>query len=734
MTNRTRLILRIAAVAALAAVPAPGARGETARGTETGEAPAWQGATRAHIGHMQPRSNAVHAGCIAGRMPRGFCHGLLAQQGAPANGEWPTYGGDLASSKYSPLDQIDASNFGDLEIAWRWQSTDAHMSKTTPGGGEWLTRSDVIFDALNEENPDRWRDGQPPYTNNLKATPLMVDGRVFINMPTSAGAAIDAATGETLWLFNPKTYEEGTTTMTARWNQRGVAYWDDGEGGRVFWGTSNGYLICVAAYSGRPCADFGEDGRVDLTRDIPRATRGERDWLNALLYSVQSPPLVVGDTIITPSSISSYNITREAPPGWMRGFDVRTGRTKWTFHTIPQGDEFGNDTWGGDSWRVTGKVGVWSMMSADPELGLLYLPTNTPAPDYYGGHRPGANLFAESVVALNIETGEREWHFQAVHHGLWDYDFPAAPNLIDINVDGRPIKALAQVSKQGFLYVFDRVTGEPVWPIEERPVPTETDIPGEQVWPTQPFPTRPAPFEYQGATIDDLADFTPEIRQMAIDAVEGFRLGPIFTPQSLQGTIQRPSTGGGANWSGAGVDPDTGMLYVPSVNAFSVRNYRAPEAGEGATLNIIELRGRGTRQPTMPRGLPLFKPPYSRMTAIDLNTGDHVWMNPLGTGERIRNHPLLRNLDLPPLGGDGSRSGPLVTRTLLIHALTTGGEGGGPRLVAVDKSSGAELASVDLPRGAIGSPMSYLLDGKQYIALTVGGSPVPELIALALPD
>ena len=658
----------------------------------------------------------------------------LAQQGAPANGEWPTYGGDLASSKYSPLDQIDASNFGDLEIAWRWQSTDARMSKTTPGGGEWLTRSDVIFDALNEENPDRWRDGQPPYTNNLKATPLMVDGRVFINMPTSAGAAIDAATGETLWLFNPKTYEEGTTTMTARWNQRGVAYWDDGEGGRVFWGTNNGYLICVAADSGRPCADFGEDGRVDLTRDIPRANRGERDWLNALLYSVQSPPLVVGDTIITPSSISSYNITREAPPGWMRGFDVRTGRTKWTFHTIPQGDEFGNDTWGGDSWRVTGKVGVWSMMSADPELGLLYLPTNTPAPDYYGGHRPGANLFAESVVALNIETGEREWHFQAVHHGLWDYDFPAAPNLIDIDVDGRPIKALAQVSKQGFLYVFDRVTGEPVWPIEERPVPTETDIPGEQVWPTQPFPTRPAPFEYQGASIDDLADFTPEIRQMAIDAVEGFRLGPLFTPQSLQGTIQRPSTGGGANWSGAGVDPDTGMLYVPSVNAFSVRNYRAPEAGEGATLNIIELRGRGTRQPTMPRGLPLFKPPYSRMTAIDLNTGDHVWMNPLGTGERIRNHPLLRNLDLPPLGGDGSRSGPLVTRTLLIHALTTGGEGGGPRLVAVDKSSGAELASVDLPRGAIGTPMSYLLDGKQYIALTVGGSPVPELIALALPD
>ena len=607
------------------------------------------------------------------------------------------------------------------------------MSKTTPAGGEWWAASDVIFEALNEEDPDRWRDGQPPSTNNLKATPLMVGGRLFINMPTSTGAAVDAATGETLWVYNPKTYEAGTTTMTARWNQRGVAYWSDGEAERVFWGTSNGYLICVEAVSGRACADFGENGRLDLMRDLPRAVRGDRDWLNALLYSVQSPPMVVGDTVITPSSISSYNITREAPPGWMRGFDPRSGRTKWTFHTIPQGDEFGNDTWGGDSWRVTGKVGVWSMMSADEELGLLYLPTNTPAPDYYGGHRPGANLFAESVVALDIETGERMWHFQAVHHGLWDYDFPAAPNLVDIEVDGRPVKALAQVSKQGFLYVFDRVTGEPVWPIEERPVPTDTDIAGEQAWPTQPFPTRPAPFEYQGATIDDLVDFTPEIRQMAIEAVEGFRLGPLFTPQSLTGTVQRPSSGGGANWSGAGVDPETGLLYVPSINAFSVRNYRDPEPGEGATLNIIENRGAGTRQPTMPQGLPLFKPPYSRMSAIDLNTGDHAWMQPMGNGERVRNHPLLRGLNLPPLGGDSSRAGPLVTKTLLIYALTTGGTTGGPRLVALDKATGEELASVDLPRGAIGTPMTYLLDGRQYIALTVGGSPVPELIAFALP-
>ena len=660
--------------------------------------------------------------------------GATAQQGAPANGEWPTYGGDLGSTKYSPLDKIDATNFSDLEIAWRWQSADAFLSKTTLSGGEWWTASDVIFEALNQDDPDRWRDGQPPYTNNLKATPLMVGGRLFINMPTSAGAAIDALTGKTLWLYNPKTYEAGTTTMSARWIQRGVAYWSDGGSERVFWGTGNGYLICVEATSGRPCNDFGENGRLDLMRDLPRAVRGDRDWLNALLYSVQSPPIVVGDTVITPSSISSYNITKEAPPGWMRGFDVQSGRTKWTFHTIPQGDEFGNDTWGGDSWRVTGKVGVWSLMSADEELGLLYLPTNTPAPDYYGGHRPGANLFAESVVALDIETGERVWHFQAVHHGLWDYDFPAAPNLVDIEVDGRPVKALAQVSKQGFLYVFDRVTGEPLWPIEERPVPTDTDIQGEMPWPTQPFPTRPAPFEYQGVTTDDLVDFTPEIHQMAIEAVNGFRLGPLFTPQSLRGTIQRPSASGGGNWSGAGIDPETGLLYVPSVNAFSVLNYREPEPGEGATLDLIEARGAARRRPTMPQGLPLFKPPYSRMTAIDLTTGDHAWMQPMGNGDRIRSHAMLRDLNLPPLGGDSSRAGPLVTKTLLIYALTTGGTTDGPRLVALDKATGEALASVDLPRGAIGTPMTYLLDGRQFIALTVGGSPVPELIALALPE
>ena len=356
---------------------------------------------------------------------------------------------------------------------------------------------------------------------------------------------------------------------------------------------------------------------------------------------------MVGDTVVTPASISSYNINREQIPGWTRGWDVRTGRRKWTFETVPQADSFGNDTWEGDSWRYTGKISGWTIYSADPELGYLYIPLNTAAPDYWGGHRLGDNLFAETLLCLDLETGQRVWHYQFVHHGLWDYDLPAAPNLLDIVVDGRPVKAVAQISKQGFVFAFDRVTGEPIWPIEERPVPA-SDIPGERASATQPFPTRPAPFEYQGVTVDDLVDFTPEIREMALEVIEPFRIGPLYTPPSLvveggnQGTLGRPSAGGGANWGGAAVDPETGMLYVPSNNTFFVFRVREPREHERGTLRYFQ--DREGAYPTMPRGLPLFKPPYSRMTAIDMNTGEHAWMQPLGNGDRVRNHPLLRDL------------------------------------------------------------------------------------------
>jgi quinoprotein glucose dehydrogenase len=662
---------------------------------------------------------------------------VRAQPAAAPEGEWRAYGRDLANTKYSPLDQINRDNFAKLAVRWRWRSADGFVSRTVPGGGEVWASSRVIFDQLNREDPKRWRDNQPPIVSNFKATPLMIGGRLFLNTPTSIGAAIDARTGETIWIYNPKSYEKGTTTMSARWNQRGVAYWTDGKEERVLWGTGDGYLIAVDAKTGMPVPGFGEGGRVDLMQGLPYAKRGSRDWLNALTYSVQSPPIVVRDTVITPASISSYNTLKEQIPGWARGWDVRTGKLKWTFHTVPRPGEFGNDTWEGDSWAYTGKVSGWTIYSADEELGYVYLPLNTAAPDYYGGHRLGDGLFGESLVCLDAATGKRVWHFQFVHHGLWDYDPPAAPNLLDITVDGRRIKAVAQVTKQGFVYTFDRVTGQPVWPIEERPVPP-SDVPGERAAPTQPFPTKPPPFEAQGLTVDDLADFTPEVRKMAIEAIKNYRSGPLFTPPSLvvkggnQGTLARPSASGGANWSGAAVDPETGRLYVPSRNTMSVFRLEPPRADVKTTLRYMEARGGAF--PSLPGGLPVFKPPYSRMTAIDMNSGTHAWMVPLGDGNTFRNHPLLKGLTLPPLGGDSSTSGPLLTRTLLISALTRGGRNDSPRLVARDKATGQEVASVDLPGVAIGTPMTYMLDGRQYIALTVAGDPVPELIALALPQ
>ena len=639
----------------------------------------------------------------------------LAQYGA-TDGEWHNHAGDLGGTKYSPLDQIDATNFDDLELAWRWQSADGSLD----------------LDALRQDNP-RLR------IRMFQATPLMVNGILYLPTALHQVAAVDAATGETVWVHDPEVYLK--IRPTHFYNARGVAYWaeDNGTNARIFFGTNEAYLIALDAATGEPLGDFGDNGRVDLMEGIPRAVRGETNYRGNNLMGVASPPIVAHDVVVTPNVISDGAIAKEAPPGWLKGVDVRTGDVKWVFRTVPQADDFGADTWLDESWRYSGNTNVWSMMSVDDELGYIYLPTGTPTGDYYGGHRPGDNLFAESLVALDIETGQRMWHFQAVHHGVWDYDFGSAPNLVDIQVDGRPgiTKAIAQVSKQGFTYVFDRATGEPVWPIEERQVETDTDLEGEMLSPTQPFPTKPPPFEYQGSSIDDLVDFTPEIREMAVAAVKNFRLGPLFTPPmlshdgGLQGTIQRPHVGGGANWSGAAVDPETGVLYVPSANRFTVMKYYTPDSADGGNLRYAFRGLSAGTQPQMPRGLPLFKPPYTRMTAIDLNRGEHVWMQPNGDGNRYRNHPLLRDLDLPPVGGDG-KGGPLLTKTLLISALSAGGTDDGPRLVARDKATGQVVASVDLPAGAIGTPMTYMLGNTQYIALTVGGD-VPELVAFRLP-
>ena len=666
----------------------------------------------------------------------GIASPAAAQYGAFS--DWRSHSGDNGATKYAPIAQVTADNFADLEIAWRWDTVDTLLPWSTDTGVS-LLPADTVFDLLAEEKPDRWAewDGNQrsltrPSIRALVGTPLMVNDVLYLSTALYRAAAIDAHTGETLWVHDPKAYESGSPPPLP-WRHRGLAYWESGDEARVFWGTGDGFLIGVDAKTGLPADGFGAEGRVDLTDGLPRATRGELDALNLLPIGSQSPPMVVGDTVIVGSTINDRALTKEAPPGWVRAYDARTGRHKWDFHTVPQSaDQFGADTWLNDSWRYSGNTNVWSLMSADDELGLVYLPIGTATNDYFGGGRLGDNLFAESLVAVDAETGRREWHFQMVHHGLWDYDLPAAPNLIDITVDGRQIKAVAQVSKQGFVYTFDRVTGEPVWPIEERAVPTDTDLEGEQPSSTQPFPTRPLPFEYQGTSINDLVDFTPEIRQMAVAAVDGFRLGPLFTPQMRNGTIMRPSVGGGASWSGAAVDPDTGYLYVPSANNHSTIGLSPPGPGEEqSTLGYV--RRSLSAGPVMPRGLPLWKPPYSRMTAIDMNTGEHAWMSPLGSGERIRNHPMLRDLDLPPLGGDWARTGPLLTTTLLIQALVAGGTDGGPRLVAYDKTTGEEVASLDLPGGALGAPMTYMLGRRQYIALTVGGE-VPGLIALTLQE
>ena len=671
-----------------------------------------------------------------------------------SNGEWRSYAGDIAGTKYSPLDQVTGENFGDLELVWEWTSVDHFVSRTTPGGGEWWAPLDTIVETLVDETPNLYRVGHPPNPSGFQGTPLMIGGVLYFNTPLSQGVAVDATTGETLWVFNPKSYEEGTTTMTGTWRQRGVAYWTDGaDDERIFWGTGNGYLVCVDAKTGRPCPDFGPNGTgmVDAMDDLPRANRDERDYLNAMLYGIHSPPIVVRDKVIHGSQVADRRITKEAVPGWVRAWDVRTGEHSWDFHTVPNSsDEFGVDTWLNESWRYSGNANVWSMLAGDNELGHVYLPTGTATNDYYGADRPGDNLFSETLIAVDVETGQRVWHFQAVHHGLWDYDFPTHPNLVDLQVEGRDgiTKVITQVSKQGFVYTFDRVTGEPIWPIEERPVPQETNMPDEWLSPTQPFPTKPAPFDYQGVTVDDLVDFTPEIRQMAVEAVDGFTLGPLFTPLNhpveggTRGTLMRPSPGGTTGWGGAAMDPETGILYVPSRNRIGFISLYEPDPATGATVRYTHgapetdrlaavAAGIGTG-PQMPQGLPLLKPPYSRITAIDMSTGDHLWVTPTGAGDRYRRHPRLRDLDLPPLGGDNANNGPLLTKTILIYCLTAGGTTGGPRMVAYAKDSGAELASVDLPSGAIGTPMTYVVDGKQYIAMTVGGG--PRLVAFALPD
>jgi quinoprotein glucose dehydrogenase len=627
-----------------------------------------------------------------------------AQQGAP-QGEWPSFGGDPGNTKYSPLDQIDADNFADLEMAWQWSSI-----------------SQPIVAANDRIRPGRF-----------SATPLMVDGLLYVSTALSQVAAIDAGSGKTVWSYDPESWRKGRPANLG-WQHRGVAYWSDGDDARILIATHDLRLVALNAKTGALYPDFGDGGAVDLSTSLGKPVR-----MSTLTHS--SPPAICRNTVIVGSIVADLPSRKEGPPGHVRGFDVRTGEFKWIFHTIPQEGEVGNETWEGDSWRYTGAANAWTFMAADNELGMVYLSLSTPTNDIYGGHRHGDNLFAESIVALNAETGDRVWHFQAVHHGLWDWDFPTAANLMDIVVDGKPIKALAQVSKQAFTYVFDRETGEPVWPIEERPVPAST-VPGEKASATQPFPTKPAPFDRQGVTVDDLIDFTPELRREALEIAAGYELAPMFTPSvtvdAAKPVIQLPGDGGGANWPGAAFDPKTSMLYVPSRTSPVSFVLTQPDPARSNLAWIPRGWSSGVQGP---RGLPLLKPPYARTTAIDMSTGEHAWMEPHGAGPR--EHEALAPLNLPALGGGPFFfSGPLVTDTLLVvnHGRRERPLEAANSLSAYDKATGRYLGSVDLPAAANGNPITYLHEGRQFIAVAVGGGTFmggggtpPLLVALALP-
>ena len=621
-----------------------------------------------------------------------------AQQGT--TGEWHVHGGDSGYTRYSSLDQINTDTVGDLDIAWRRSSVDASL---------------IL----------QWPDLQ--YSNQLRSTPIMVDGILYASNGIGLVEAFDPGTGQTLWVQDHSFLGDDTPRGASN---RGVAYWADGADKRIF-SIRPPYLLATNASTGQSLDSFGSNGKVDLRYDAETG------------YSGTSPPVVVKDVVILGSAMADHPYTKEQHPGDVRAYDVRTGELRWTWSPIPKAGEPGVETWLDDSWTYSGMANVWTMFSADLELGYVYLPTGAPTNDMYGGHRPGNNLYANSLVCVDATTGERVWHFQTVHHDLWDYDNNVAPILMDITVDGRDIKAVVQLTKQAIAYTFDRVTGEPVWPIIERPVPG-SNTPGEWISPTQPFPTKPLPFDRHGITEDDLIDFTDELKAEALEIAEPYSLGEIYTPPSIRGedatdtkgTLQLPGSVGGAEWGGAGFDPETGMLYIPSVTGAFAADLTP---GNPDRMNVRFTRG--TRAfPDGPRGLPLTKPPYGRITAIDMNTGEHVWMVPNGNGPR--NHPAIDHLNLPPLGQPG-RAMTLLTKSLLfvsegdpimVRTPPGAGEDAGKAFRAYNKDSGAVVWETIFPAGTNGSPITYMHNGKQYIVMPIGSLTHPgEWVALALP-
>jgi quinoprotein glucose dehydrogenase len=635
-------------------------------------------------------------------------------------GEWPSYGGDLGNTRYSPLDQINATNFDKLEIAWRFKTENLGP--------------------------------RPEF--KLEGTPLMANGTLYATAGTRrAVVAIHPGTGELKWVHGIDEGPRGAAAPRVL-SGRGLAYWTDGREERILYITIGFQLVALDAKTGQPIAGFGKGGRADLKE---AAIIGRGDPIDPVTgeIGINATPLIAGNVVVVGGTFSEASgtlpTTHNNTKGLAQGYDVRTGKRLWVFRTIPMPGEFGNDSWEENSWSFNGNNGVWTQIAADDQLGLAYLPVEGPTGDYYGGQRPGNNLFAESIVAVDLKTGQRKWHYQLVHHPIWGFDIASPPILTDIAVNGRTVRAIAQPGKQSFLYVFDRANGQPVWPIEERPV-ARGDVPGEWYAPTQPFPTRPPAYDRQGYSDDYVIDFTPELREAALKVAQRYRRGPIFTPPSVAttngtlGTISLSAGSGGTNWPGGAYDPDTHTLFVPSQSASfylwdlipnpdpSKSDMRYLKGNPGSGL------GQGGLNALNVEGLPLTRPPYGRITAINMDRGEIAWQIAHGeTPDVVKNHPKLKGLTIPRTGQPcAGLAGLVVTKTLVVGgecSFTTPGGRRGAMLRAYDKSTGKDAGAVYMPAPQSGSPMTYLYQGRQYLALAVGGAGVPgEYIAYRLPQ
>ncbi len=644
-------------------------------------------------------------------------------QSGTKNGEWPSYGGDVGSTRYSPLDQINAGNFSKLQVAWRFKTDNLGP---TPEG-------------------------------NLEGTPLMVKGVLYATAGTRRNViALDAATGELLWKYSENEGPRGAAAPR-QLSGRGLAYWTDGTEERIVYVTPGYRMIALNAKTGAPITSFGKSGIVDLKDDDDQVI----DPLSPDI-GLHSAPIIANNVIVVGAAHKPGGVPKSKTnvKGYVRGFDAKTGRRLWTFHTIPKPGEFGLNTWEQDSWSYTGNTGSWGQASIDPDLNMVYIGVEMPTGDYYGGHRPGNNLFSESIVALDLHTGQRKWHYQYVHHGIWDMDNPCPPILADITIGGRTVKAVAQPTKQAFMYVLNRQTGEPIWPIVERPVEKGT-VPGEWYSPTQPFPTKPPAFARQGVSIDELIDFTPQLRAEAVKLVARYKIGPMFTPPVVSNphgplaTLTLSTAGGGSNWPGGSYDPETHIAYVSAQSAVTAIGLLPPTGGR-SDMNFISGQAEYVSLPGPAdstagaeagagrgglnvHGLPLIKPPYGTITAIDLDRGDILWQVPHGdTPDDIRNNPALKGITIPRTGRPG-QAGQLVTKTLLIageKGVATQPDGRhGALLRAYDKTTGKDAGSVYMPAPQSGSPMTYEVKGKQYIVVAISGAGYTgEYVAFKLPE